>query len=72
MLKTQTSEKELAFKLGLASNIPEFRKILTGEKQEDESRIQGIFEFLEDKRKKQKEEMKLKEAKLDKARKAGL
>jgi len=72
MLKTQTSEKELAFKLGLASNIPEFRKILTGEKQEDESRIQGIFEFLEDQRKKQKEEMKLKEAKLDKARKAGL
>lgn len=72
MLKTQTSEKELAFKLGLASQISEFRKILTGEKQEDESRIQGIFEFLEDKRKKQKEEMKLKEAKLDKARKAGL
>lgn len=72
MLKTQTSEKELAFKLGLASQISEFRKVLTGEKQEDESRIQGIFEFLEDKRKKQKEEMKLKEAKLDKARKAGL
>jgi len=72
MLKTQTSEKELAFKLGLASQISEFRKILTGEKQEDESRIDGIFEFLEDKRKKQKEEMKLKEAKLDKARKAGL
>jgi len=72
MLKTQTSEKELAFKLGLASQISEFRKVLTGEKQEDESRIDGIFEFLEDKRKKQKEEMKLKEAKLDKARKAGL
>jgi len=72
MLKTQTSEKELAFKLGLASQISEFRKILTGEKQEDESRIHGIFEFLEDKCRKQKEEMKLKEAKLDKARKAGL
>ena len=72
MLKTQTSEKELAFKLGFASQISEFRKILTGEKQEDESRIQGIFEFLEDQRKKQKEEMKLKEAKLDKVRKAGL
>ena len=46
MLKTRTTDRELARKNGMEANMPKFRQILEGKRVEDDLRIRGMINYL--------------------------